>query len=650
MSVCLCVSKAQAQMPPSTPGVLGNVRDTTANKTNNTQWKDESAVVWYKMLNAAKRYYPDTSIHTFHRRPFLQPWNRDLGNMGGAARNLYFTPEYRVGPTLGYRAYDIYRYEVDSVPYYNTTRPYSVFTYRLGSKLEQVSRLMHSQNINPFWNITGQYQKINSQGFYKVQRSNHDNAFLSTNYKSRKQHYELNAAFTFNKEQQDENGGITDVTLLADDQYNDRKVIPINFETGFSDKRSAISNMTRDMSVLLNHSYTVGQEDTLYNEDSTSLRYRLIPRFRITHRMEYRAEKHVYKDLRPDSLRYTGFFEASFVQNDSVYSEQRWNKIDNRVLLNGYFGQPGKQLAFSAGVGNRFDVFQTRFKTQPEAPHNRSTTSNYIIGEIRKEILEEGQWGYNVNAQFYVTGRSAGDLFFHASVEKNMKNFGTLNAGIQQQLQSSPYNYSFYANQYYQDSTFKVFDKESITQIYLNLYSDKLHLWGGVRNYAIANYMFLNSDLENSQYKPTFSVTQVWLRKQFNFGKFVFDNEITYQERTGNAPVNIPRLMGRHQFAFESYMFKHALKVAIGVEGRYHSPYSSAGYSPFRNRYYYQDAISISNTPEATVFFNFKIKQFRATIGLDQVQQYFTTNIITTPNYPGQDAMLRFGFTWGLVN
>lgn len=631
-----------------TPGVLGNVRDTTANKTNDKQWKSESAVVWHKQLNSAKKFYPDTSIHTFHRRPFLQPWHRDLGNMGSAARNLYFTPEYRVGPTLGYRAYDIYRTEADSVPYYNTTRPYSEFTYRLGSKLEQISKLLHSQNITPFWNVTGRYQKISSQGFYKVQRTNHDNAFISTNYKSRKQHYELNAAITYNKEQQDENGGITDVSLLDEDRYSDRKVVPINFETNYSNTRSAITNMNRDYSVLLNHSYTVGKEDTVYSADSTSLAYRLIPRFRITHRLEYRNERHVYKDLRPDSLRYTGFFEATIPQNDSVFSDQRWSKIDNRLLLNGYFGKPGKQLAFSGGVGNRYDFFQTRYKVYLRSPHNESIVSNYITGEIKKEVLEEGQWGYNANVLFYVTGKSAGDLLFNVSAEKNARNFGTISAGLQQQLQSAPYNYTFYGNQYFQESW--AFSKESITQLYVNLYSDKLNLWGGVRNYAIANLIYINDQQNPDQYAPTFSVTQVWLRKLFNFGTFVLDNELAYQEKTGNAPINVPRLMGRHQLSWESYMFRRALKVAIGVEAKYHTPYESAAYSPFLNRYYYSNAATLTNTPEGTVFFNFKIKQFRASVSLDQVQTYFTTNQITTPNYAAQDAMLRFGFTWVLVN
>lgn len=647
--VAVCSHSGMAQIQPmgNTPGSMNNPRDTASNKTNNKEWKDETARVSFKQLNSQKVYTPDTGIHTFHRRPFLQPWHRDLGNMGSAARNLLFTPQHRVGPTFGYNVFDIYRYEIDSLPFYNTTRPYSIFTYLLGSKLEQVSQLLHSQNITPYWNVTAQYRKINSQGFYKAQRMNHDNAFLTTNYKSKKQHYELNAAFTYNKEQQDENGGITDETLLDSEDYTDRKVIPINFDnSGYSDRRSPVTNVLRDYSILLQHSYTAGKEDSVYNEDSTKFTYRLIPRFRLTHRMEFRSDKHQYKDMTPDSLRYTGLFERSFLQDDSVFAEQRWLKLDNRLLLNGYFGKPGKQVAFSAGIGNRYDKFRSRYIVDSTLDE---VYSNYLVGELKKEILQEGQWGYNVRTQFYFTGKAAGDFIFHASAGKSLRNFGRIELGVQQQLQSNSYNDSIYANQFVQYRW--NFTKENIAQVYADVYSDKLNLWLGLRSYVVSNYIYMNQFLRPTQDAGgTFNLSQLSLRKLFNFGHFVIDNEFVLQYKTGGAPVNVPLYMDRFQFAWESYMFKRALKVAVGIEARLHEAYTGDSYSPFFNRYHYQDSYLVHNIPEGTFFFNFKIKQFRASLSLDQLQQLFERNIITSQNYPGQDFMLRFGFSWTLIN
>ena len=169
--LCLagCSSISYAQTNPGTiPGA--NQKDTSQSKTNTGKWKEEEARVTYERINSKRVYYPDTALHNFQQNHFTVPWYRDLGNLGSPAGNLLFTPEERIGPTLGYHVYDIYRYKIDSLNYYNTNRPYSIFNYQLGSKLEQTAGIMHAQNIKPNWNFAAEYHKTNSPGFYKTQR------------------------------------------------------------------------------------------------------------------------------------------------------------------------------------------------------------------------------------------------------------------------------------------------------------------------------------------------------------------------------------------------------------------------------------------------------------------------------------------------
>jgi hypothetical protein len=572
-----------------------------------------------------------------------------MGNLGSPTQNLLFTPEQRMGPTLGYHVNDVYRYDPDSLKYYNTTRPYSNFTYQLGSKLEQMAYILHTQNIKPYWNFAAQYRKTTSPGYYKIQRNNHDNASLSTHYTGKKMHYELYGGIVYNKEQHDENGGLADIGLLDSSQFNDRQLLDVNYQNdAYSTTRSTVTNVQRDFSVLLQHSYTFGKADTTYNEDSTSYSYRLIPRFRLTHRLELSTEKHIYKDKYPDSLRYTGYFEQYFSASggDSVYSAQDWFWVDNRLLLNGFVGKPEHQLSFDAGVGNRYDRFTTDYLVGKD---KNTPISNYLAGELKKEALAWGQWFYGANAKFYFTGPYAGDFLFHAHIGKDLgHDLGRITAGFRQQLNSAPYNYTEYRNQF--DSVFTSFSKESVSQLYASFESPKLKLYAGLRNYLIANYIYMSAPYTPAQYSPAFNITQVWLRKVFRLGSFYLDNELAYQKNAGAAPVNIPDLMGRHQLSIERAMFKRHLKIAAGVEVRYTTNYKPAGYDPFFNRFYYQDSYVVSNSPSGSVFFNFRIKQFRAYIMADQLQQLYTTNTIVTPGYAAQNFMLRFGFTWILIN
>lgn len=623
--------------------------DTSGNKTNTDQWHNETAKTSYRYINSDISYSPDTSLHTFQRRPFSQPWYRDMGNLGSPTQNLLFTAEERMGPSLGYHVYDIYRYRPDSLRYYNTTKPYTNFTYQLGSKLEQMAYILHTQNIKPNWNFAAQYRKTTSPGFYKIQRNNHDNASFTTHYTGKRKHYELYGGIIYNKEQHDENGGLVDIGLLDSSQFNDRQLLEVNYQNdAYSTQRSAVTNNQRDFTVLLQHSYTFGRADTTYNEDSTRYTYRLIPRFRISHKLELSTEKHQYKDLYPDSLRYTGYFEQYFSASgdDSVYSVQKWFWVDNRFLLNGFVGRPEQQLSFDAGIGNRYDRFTTDYLAGRDVT---SPVSNYVTGELKKEALKPGQWFYGANVQFYFTGKAAGDFMFHAHVGKDLGNdWGSIKAGFLQQLNSAPYNYTEYRNQF--DSVFTSFSKESVSQLYASFESPKLKLSAGLRNYLIANYIYLDAPYSPAQYSPAFNITQLWLRKTFKVGSFVLDNELAYQKNAGAAPVNIPELMGRHQLSIERPMFKRHLQVAVGLEARYTTTYAPAGYDPFFNRFYYQGAYKVSNSPEGSVFFNFRIKQFRAYVMADQLQQLYTHNTIVAPGYAAQNFMIRFGFTWILIN
>jgi putative beta-barrel porin len=687
MGLLLCGTKSFGQLPPANPMTASKtVKDTS--KTNTDKWKDEAVNITYEKLNSAKTYIPDSALHSYHRLPFVQPWYRDLGNVGSPVNNLFFTPENRLGPTLGYHVFDVYRFNPEDLDYFTTSRPYSVFTYELGSKLEQTAGLMHTQNVKPNWNFAFDYRKTNSPGFYQVQRNNHDNVNLTTNYKSLDKHYSLYAAVVYNKEQHDENGGILDSELTSG--YSDRKTIDAAFQDPtYSTTRSSVSNVQRDFTLLLKHSYVFGKTDTTYSTDSTKYTYKVKPVFGLTHKMEVSTEKHTFKDVAPDSLRYTNLFQQSFINNgsgyyaiggDSVITQQKWFWIDNQVLLNGFVGNADHPLQFSAGLGNRYD----QFISQPEfgivsydtghhpiyglTADKSSIVSNYVVGEIKKEAMHPGEWEYGANTKFFLTGQDAGNFVLNASMGRELKNnTGSFVIGFQQQVNSAPYAYTHYENNY-TSQTYNYLNTESVSLLYASIESPRYLLSGGVRNYVIGNYIYLNDSEKPAQYTIPFSITQAWIRKTFRVGVFFLDNEVVYQQIPVNAPVNIPAVMGRHQLSYERSLFKRALKVAAGVEVRYNTAYHPAGYDAILNRFFYQNAAYYGNMPEASVFFNFRIKRFRAFIIGDNLQQLIThnntvlfvgnpvTNLTAyipgtfTPVYAAPDALIRFGFTWVMVN
>jgi hypothetical protein len=667
----------QSTFPTNTPK-----RDTDAAKTNNGKWQNEEANVTFEQLNSAYTYSPDSNVHTFHRRPFIQPWARDMGNPGSPINNLMFATEYKVGPSLGYHVFDAYRYNVDSLNYYHTSRPYSVFSYQTAGRQEHNVSVLHTQNIKPNWNFAVSYRKINSPGYYKIQRNNHDNFFLSTNYKSLNKHYSINAGMVYNKQQHDENGGILYDTLLLDPNYNDRRTLSSAYESQYSTTRSAVSNVQRDFTLMLQHSYTWGATDTTFSDDdSAAYTYKLTPRFSITHNTTVSTEKHTYTDYAPDSMRYVSLFTQSFPNNgsgyyatgiDSVFTRQKWFWADNKILFNGFAGKPGKQMQFSAGAGIRYDQFISDPVTLPstDTPYSRigydrqSTAGTYIDGQIKKEGLTAGAWEYGAALHLFTSGEYAGNFALNAAVGKKLgRVLGSFVTGFNQQLGSAAYSYRNYENVY--TNTSFTFNQESISTVYATVESPRYRLSFGGRGHIINNYIYTAEDGLPAQYNVPFTIPQVWARKVFRVGSFYLDNELVYQAVSDNTPVNVPRLMGRNQLSFEKALFSNATKIATGVECRYNTSYNPAGYSAVFNRFYYQSAVNISNTPELRVFLNFRIKRFRAFVQADNLQQQFAKNAVLytatpvvnrktgaslVPVYAAPNTMIRFGFSWAMVN
>lgn len=656
-------------------------RDTTLDKTNNTTWKNQEATVRFVRLNSDRIYSPDTAVHTFHRRPFIQPWARDMGNPGSPVYNLLFTPEYRVGPSLGYHVSDPFRFNVDSLYYYNTNRPYSLFGYQTAGRQEHLAQIMHTQNILANWNFAIEYRKLNSPGYYKIQRNNHDNAAFTTNYSSLDKHYNLRAAMVYNKQQHDESGGIVNDSFLTDESFTDRRTINTAYQSNYSTTRSAMSNVQRDFTIMLQHGYTWGRTDTTFDEEDTAAySYTLTPRFSITHNTTVSTEKHTFTDFAPDSVRYVTLFDHAFANNgggyyapgnDSVFMQQQWFWADNKVLFNGFLGREGQQLKFSAGAGVRYDqfIFKPLNRPMPDSPffykdyERHSRASTFIEGQISKEALTKGSWEFSAATRLYTSGEWAGNFNLSGTLKKKLGEKGTaLQAGFSQQLGTAPYSLTNYKNMF----TYKTwsFNKESITEAHGSIEIPSARLFAGARIYTVANYIYLADNGQPAQYNNTFTLPQAWARKVFRLGGFYLDNELVYQVTTGSTPVNVPLLMGRHQLSYEHGVFKNALVIATGIEARYNTPYAPAGYNALFNRFYYQDSVTVTNVPELCAFFNFRIKRFRAFVVADNLQQTFARNAILftgmplpvrnstpiLPVYAAPNFMIRFGFTWAMVN
>lgn len=646
----------QAQMPMLPGGGLNNVNNPFGNDSipvdstkKQKKWTNPKAKIYYTYLGSEVKQYMDSSITTLHRRFRSEyPWIHYLGNYGTAARNINFHITDQIGPQLGYDIYDPYKYHLEQLPYYNTTRPYSSFEYSMGSKTEQTVSILHTQNINNQFNFAVQFRNANAPGFYQNQLSIYNGGYITANYLSPRQRWKSNLGITFNHNRSDENGGIEDIAALEDNRYVDRIQIPTNINRApGSSRRSMLTNAVKNVDVLLENTYRWGLADTLYNEDSTAMTPRFTPTWGVKHQLLFSNKKHTFIDKAPNVNRYAFLDVApTFPNGDSVFNYQILNTLENKFSINGFIGKSGKQLKVEAGIANRVDIIREKL---PAEKLSTTLVNNYLFGHIVKEGLDSTQWSYGATADFYFAGSAIGDLKFDAFLHKSFHNIGAFRLNFNQKVISPYINYEQFITNHYARSF--DFNKMTATMVAGQIHVDKINVSIGLKNTLVNNYLYYNQDFKPTQSAEVFNVTQLELNHNIKLGNMRFITEGIFQQATGNAPINIPLLALRHITAYERLLFNDKFLGTVGIDVSYNTPFQVAGYTPYFNQYFYSEDFKLSNPPMVTAFFTFKVSDLSLFVAGEQLQQLvIKRNIMQAPHYPMQNALFRLGFRWILYN
>src|SRR5688500_4217865 len=128
---------------------------------------------------------------------------------------------------------------------------------------------MHTQNIDPNWNIAVEYRLINSPGYFQNQNTNHNNYRFTSWYQSKNKRYQNFVLVVGNKLQSGENGGIrTDIPYLdSAGGFDERFTIPTQLGPNSSGGRNpfvtniAVGTFYTNATYLFRQQYDLGQKD-----------------------------------------------------------------------------------------------------------------------------------------------------------------------------------------------------------------------------------------------------------------------------------------------------------------------------------------------------------------------------------------------------
>jgi hypothetical protein len=620
---------------------------------------DDSITISFRYLDSSRSQRFDTVLADFNRF-FPVPWQyKTLGNLGNAAESMVFSPNMKPGWDIGFHAYDVYNFSPTDVKLYNTTNAYSELGYLLGSRLEQMIHLLHTQNIRPNWNASFQYRLINSPGFFRNQSTNHNNYRFGSWYQSTNKRYQNFVVVVGNKLQSGENGGIrTDGNYLDSIGYTERLTIPTKLggdapvSSNFFNPSLNVATRYTNATFMMRQQYDIGQKDSIVTD--TTVVPLFYPRIRLEHTISYSTYKYRYQDNAVDSGYYHNYYDIPDLKSDSsrIHLRDMWSELINDFSVYSFPDAKNSQQFIKLGISlqnlsGNFDTGLVKNKYD----------NLFVHGEYRNKTRNQ-KWDIEGYGKFYVSGYNAGDYNAYLSLKRFIsRRIGYLQVGFQNVNRTPSFNFDG-ASSFYIATPIQTFNKENTTNIFASLEEprSKLKLTGSY--YLVSNYMYYQDFYVPAQASALFNVLSVTAQKQFRIaGKWNWRTSVVVQQKAGTAPVNLPLVLTRNQIGYDGNLGFKNLNTSFGLEFRYFTPYKANSYSPMLGQFVYQDTTIIRmRLPEISAFLHFRIRSFTAYLHADNLNSFslssggFRKNNILVPDYPTPGLQIRLGILWSCIN
>nr|WP_009033543.1 putative porin [Indibacter alkaliphilus] len=569
--------------------------------------------------NREIKYEIDTVLNNFHYyEPVAQSgWMyQDLGNIGSAAKPIFYQAPKMIGTTSGFHVYDLYHNAADSMKYYDTKSPFTQMNAFWGGGNRNMLDLAFARNINPRWNVGFNLSTIRSRKTLNPSARD-DNLTeqtsysLHTNYRSENGKYFLLGNFSRMKHQVREQGGI----------------IPPEID------ENSILFAYEDAKVWLRNSRAIDlrQEVHLYHE------YELVKGWQVYHVFDRKIQQMDFNaNLRTgDSTFFNLYNPVRFNTLDSTANEFRFSEWRNEAGFKGDIGP----LFYNAFIRYRTGSMNSPFMVNPNG-----FDELYLGGALRGEI--NPQWRFEAEGEYLLPGafRLHG-LFISPWLEASYTKALYKPTSIQQLNRGNHHRWS------------NRFGNIGLDQVKGVIKAD----FAGFRfrpNLTINrvnNYVFFDENQQAAQANGEAFMLIPGLNYSFNIrNKFFWESDIYYTLISGGGADNfrIPEFVVNSRIFYDSPMFDENLFIQIGVEGRFRSDNFAEAYNPALQNFHLQNEFMVFAYPVVDFFLNARINRTRILLRFNHIN-INTLNepgYFVTPYFTGLKRVLDLGISWPLFD
>ncbi len=662
----------------------------------------DTSEIHYFYADAPWLVYPfsDSLLEHLHEydptRQQAWPW-ANLGNLGSAARPLFYQPHWRRGFDAGLHQYDLYQMSPADVRFYRITQAYTQAEYTQGPLQTDAQMLVRfSRNFSDGLNLSLEHRRINNGGAYDYQRATNSTVAAGLWWHEPHGRYDGFLTFVSNTHLHEENGGAAETltdTIIPPFQ------VDVHLSTPFT--RHAHAELALTQYFYL-HQLSREQKDAIRQQRLQRRQARLRPaidsltsrparpnpppsgqapsrrplakeplangalgdtlapaigtqpttagpppgkrNFTIVHRASWKRSSYKFADDNPDST----YYGPLLLDDRGLRVFLQTRRLQNSLgLLSFKLKREGEttQLTERLEVG----LLHTLWLVDQEPLPRRTLHDLFLTGRLDFQPARRLQLG--AYAHFGI-GHDAGDYRVEGRLSLDMGPFGLLEADLVNQLFSPSLLYErFYV------SSKKLYEQSLSRSLESHIGGSWTmpHWHAGVRmGYHLIDKLVYFGEDGFPRQSGTFSVWQLGFSKAFHRQPFHLENLIGLQ-RIGSEAFQGPPFFSRHHLYAEGLIFKKVMLARVGAEAHLFGAYKASGYLPLIGQFTTNESETIPFTPLIDVYASFRVKTFRFFLRIDNVlTRPLRTYFFLTRNYPlpfgFNNGGVRFGISWRLVD
>jgi len=604
--------------------------------TLNIKYGVKTTIHFYEQEILEHRYdtnFTDTLLHNFHRYNFLQKNKnqyQDLGGMGSATTPIYYQFPKTIGTRLGYNSFDTYLIQPTEMKYFNTMSPYSEIDFAQGSVGRTKLKVTVSRNVNPDWNFTVQYRKIQqNEVFAGGVRQNEtwaSNEVFAGNMSwwSRNHRYKLLTNLTHYEHITNDFGGYK----VADTVQNLKELFEV-------DNNAQLEYLIDDGVGALQ----TRQQWHLYHQfalfDSSTVQ--------IFHILNRSSQMNRQRDAnyKIHNLYDTLYFDENLLTNPAVNYQTEFNIFENQIGLKGQIGD-----TYYQGYAR---LKQYEFSTQHIYPENSRDTTT--IDQIEDELFVGGMLRLNLSKDNQLSAKAQYLLTKNNDYQINVK---FKNKFLEANYQRFNYGATLIQNRFY-GGFFEWGKTQSISEnttaerydFHLDLNFSSVSFCPYISYTSLKHYVYFDSLALPQQHDKNIQILQVGLDTEFRWRKYRTELDFLYTANSATEIIRMPDFQITGKIYRNGKLFRSQRTTQVGLDFHYKSAYLADAFMPATQQFYLQNRFEVENYLNIDLFFNLQIKSFLMFLKVNNLTEgLIGQGYYTTPVYFAQQRGFEVGVKW----